>query len=72
MYIMLLKIYCSSFSAIAVCVVARWLTFYENKDASFNNQHLLSVANDKKERETWKVQSEKNSGKYIAWHMKRT
>lgn len=55
---MLLKICCSLFLAVAFTLTHRWLIFYENKDTSFNKEHLLPSAIDDIERLTCKIQCE--------------
>ena len=55
---MLLKICSSLFSAVAFTLTYRWLIFYENKDTSFNKQHLLPSAIDDNESLTWEIQCE--------------
>ena len=58
MYIMLLKVHCSSISAVAA-VTFDWLMidlFWKTRMNHLNRHYLLSSATNKKERETWKVQ----------------
>ena len=54
MYIMLLKVYCSSFSAAAVGTF-NWpmIGIFQNKNESLE---WAGAAFNKKERETWKIQ----------------
>ena len=78
MYIMLLKVYCSSFQLVRltdqwstfaaplqlVRLTDQWSTFYETTMNHLNGQYLLSSAIKKKEREHGKYSVEVHSGKY--------
>ena len=63
---MLLKVYCSSFSAAPACTFNEpMIDFLRNKDNRLNGQHLLSSAINKKKREHGKYNVEVKSEQYI-------
>ena len=65
MYILLLKVYCSSFLAVAACTFKwRKSTSYETMMNSLNRQHLLSSAVSTKKGKHGKYRVEVHNLKY--------